>query len=472
MKNIYKLLLGTSLLVSIVSCESFLDREPKGTISSADMYKDLDGLNYATVGIYSAFVGSSYNSGVLLPYSEFRSGNVKFSSNYVSYMYLRLGASFEFRNLEEDSDDQMQYVYESLYKILFQANDVINAVQTHSYSSDPIAKRCMGEALFIRANTHFDLCKIYAQPYIYSPLGAHRGIVLKTKNGDAFAQVAPSKVNEVYDQVIADLQKADTLLQNNGRTSGISAGWISADAARAMLARVYLYKGDWTNAIKYATLVINSTYQLVPNADLVSSWNAVTTNSEDILVGDLTINKSYTLSTYFGNVDPVETAVYGSASRDLVNLYDPADARLGLIIPFKGNANDSVTIKFSSKALVERYIPLIRLAEIYLTRAEAAAEAGDVIQARSDLNVIRKRANPAAANITLSGQALKDEIMVERRRELAFEGHTYYDFIRKGKGITRIDCNALVNKSVPFPSDLLIIPFPKRAVEANPLLNQ
>jgi hypothetical protein len=471
MKKIFQYI-AFALVLGTTSCESFLDREPRGTISNADMFKDVDGVNYATIGIYSAFVNPAYYSGLLIPYSEFRSGNIKLSASHTLAMVNKISPSFEFRNLDEDDDDKVSDIYATLYELIHQCNDVVEAVQTHEYSTDALAKRCMGEALFMRATAHFDLCRIFAQPYSYSPLGAHRGIVLMTKNMDAFTQVAPSKVNEVYDKVIADLQKADTLLQNNSRTSGIKAGWVSSDAARAMLARIFLYKGDWTNAAKYAGLVINAGYTLVPNAEFVNSWKATTTNSEDILVGDLSVNQSNQLANYYGSVDTTVKAVYGSVSRDLINLYDPTDARLGLIIPFKGNINDSVTLKFSAKLLVERYVPIIRLAEMYLTRAEASAESGDVIQARSDLNFIRKRANPAAANITLSGQALKDEIMVERRRELAFEGHTYYDFIRKGKGITRTDCNALVNKSVPFPSDLLIVPFPKKAVEANPLLNQ
>lgn len=470
MKYIYMLLLSLVLVAGITSCESFLDREPKGTVSNKDLFKNLDGLNYATIGMYSAFVGPNYNAGLLIPYSEFRSGNVKLSYSRTTFMNNAISPSFQFHNLDV-TDDPTANLYESLYKVIHQCNDIVEAVETQSYGVQAEAKRCKGEALFVRASTHFNLCRLYAQPYIYSSLGTHRGIVLMTKNIDAFTQVAPSKVNEVYDQVILDLQKADTLLQNNSRTSGFKAGWISSDAARAMLARVYLYKGDWTNAARYATLVINAGYTLIPNSVLVNAWKATTPNTEDILISDLVFDAK-SLSQYYGNTDTLSKSVYGTVSRDLVNLYDAADSRLGLMIPFKSNINDTVTIKYASVIHKERYNSLIRLAEMYLTRAEAAAEGGDVIQARSDLNVIRKRANPAAANITLSGQALKDEIMVERRRELAFEGHTYYDFIRKGKGITRIDCNALENINVAFPSDLFILPFPQKAKEVNPLLNQ
>ncbi|MGE0078981.1 MAG: RagB/SusD family nutrient uptake outer membrane protein [Bacteroidales bacterium] len=471
MKTIYKLLYGSIIILSITSCEDFLSREPKGTISNSELFSSIEGVNYATVGIYSQFASSDYYSSILIPYSEFRSGNLKMSDSYTTAMYNKIGPSFEFRNAYDDDNDLVLSLYSNLYEIIRQSNNVIDAVDSHNYNEELLAKRYKGEALFFRAIAHFDLCRVFAQPYSYTSMGTHRGVVLMTSTMEVFTQVAPSKVYEVYDQVIEDLQNADTLLQSNSRTSGIKQAWVSSDAARALLARIFLYKKDWNNAIKYATLVIKQSYSLVPNSNLVDSWESTSTNNEDIFVADLSSSSSRSISTYFGNVD-VETAVYGTVSRDLINLYDPADARLNLIIPFSENTKDSITIKYSSSGLIERYMSVIRLAEMYLTRAEASAEIGDPIQARSDLDEIRKRANPAATNITLSGQYLKDEIQVERRRELAFEGHTFYDFIRRGNGITRTDCNALVNQNVSYPSDLMIVPFPKDAVDLNPLLNQ
>lgn len=472
MKAQFKLIYVLLLSISITSCEDFLDREPKGTISNSDLFSTIDGLNYATIGIYSDFASSNYASSILIPYSEFRSGNIKMSNAYIASMFNKIGPSFEFRNTFDDDDDQILNSYDNFYRIIRQCNNVIEAVETNNYPETNTAKRCKGEALFFRAMAHFDLCKVFAQPYGYTSLGTHKGVVLMTRNEEVFTQKAPNKVYEVYDQIIEDLQNADTLLQGNSRTWGIKQAWVSSNAAKALLARVYLYKNDWTNAIKYATLVIKEPYILVPNPNLVSSWESTYTSTEDIFMADLTTFVSRSISLYYGNADPAETAVYGTITKDIIDLYDPADTRLNLIKVFPGNNKDTITIKFSSKGLTERYVPIIRLAEMYLIRAEASAEIGDPIQARSDIDVIRKRANPAAADITLSGQALKDEIFLERRRELAFEGHTFYDFTRRGKNIVRTDCNATVNQNVTYPSDLLIVPFPKDAVDLNPLLNQ
>ena len=83
------------------------------------------------------------------------------------------------------------------------------------------------------------------------------------------------------------------------------------------------------------------------------------------------------------------------------------------------------------------------------------------------MDVIRKRANPNVANLQLSGAALKEELFQERRRELAFEGHLFHDILRMGRDLRRVDCNALQNVNIDYPSDLFILPIPEEAIEFN-----
>jgi hypothetical protein len=105
-------------------------------------------------------------------------------------------------------------------------------------------------------------------------------------------------------------------------------------------------------------------------------------------------------------------------------------------------------------------IKIIRLSEIYLNRAEAYAESGNLISSLADLNVIRKRANPSALNFTTTDkQVLLDEIFRERRRELAFEGHTFFDIARKKRNIVRTDCSS-TNCSLNFPNPRYAVPKP------------
>ncbi|WP_320053514.1 RagB/SusD family nutrient uptake outer membrane protein [uncultured Acetobacteroides sp.] len=459
--------LGT--LVGTTSCESFLDREPTMTISNNEITKDLEGLNFAVVGDYSNIM-DTYGS-ALIAYSESRSGNLQMAKSATSALVKDITPSYEFSNLYDDEDDAVMFFYENFYKIINQANDIIEACKTRTYANTKLRDQYYGEALFMRALSHFNLCNLYAQPYSYSKIGSHQSIVMMDKKIPVLDYPVRSKLYVVYDLIISDLKKADTLLTNNSRTTGIKQAWISQAAVQALLARVLLYKGDYKNAYYYSNKVIaDYGYSLVPNKDYLGAWSSTVPNQEDIWIIDFTAKTTRTVSTYYG-VPDVEKTVACSVSKDLYSLYENDDVRKSLIIPFPGDARDTVTIKFKSIGLKERYIPAIRLSEMYLTRAEAAAELSDVITARNDLNTIRQRANVNATPIYPSGQALIDAIMLERRKELAFEGHTYYDFIRKGKGITRTYFNGINNKDVPFPSDKLILPFPKNAVERNPNLN-
>jgi hypothetical protein len=470
MKNIvYRVALAASMLIAATSCDSFLDREPTTTISKDEMFKDIDGLNYATIGLYSKFV--SFFNGNITAYSEARSGNLKLAASATTAYIERMKPSYEFKNLYDDTSDGTNGFYRSLYEMIYQTNDIIEACKTVSYTNTTERDRCHGEALFFRAYLHFTLCNLYAQPYIASNLGNDLSIVIADKPSDGTISFpSRSKLYKVYDLIISDLKSAETLLANNNRTKGVKQGWISQTAVQALLARVYLYKGDWTNAAAYANKVIaNNQLMLTLNASYESYWKSTVPSNEDILVLDLSNINARTISIYYGIPDE-ESSVCFSVSQDIKSLYTATDVRAKLIVPFAKDPRDEVTIKYKATGLKERYISMFRLSEMYLIRAEASAENGDVVQARSDLNTIRQRADASAAPIYPSGSALVDAIMLERRKELAFEGHTYYDFIRKGKGISRTDFNGINNKDVSFPNPLFVLPFPKDAVEQNPNL--
>jgi starch-binding outer membrane protein, SusD/RagB family len=467
-KVIYRIAIAAIALTGTTSCESFLEREPTMTISKSEMFKDIEGLNYAVIGLYSSTI--SLFDGPLVPYSEARSGNLKLAKTMTTAYSSRMQPSYEFNNLYDDTYDSTNDLYEQFYKIINQTNDIIEACKTINYPDTKSRDKCHGEALFFRALSHFTLCNLYAPPYIASNLGNDQSIVIMDKSIPAFEYPIRSKLYKVYDLVISDLKQAEILLANNSRTAGIKQAWVSQAAVQALLARVYLYKNDWENAATYANKVIaNSDYAPIANADYENAWKSTTINSEDILVFDFSNINSRIISTYYGIPD-TDKSVYFSVSNDLKTLYTDSDVRSKLIVPLPGDNRDTVTIKFKAIGLKERYMSVLRLSEMYLIRAEASAENQDPIQARSDLNTIRLRADALATPIYPSGQALIDAIMLERRKELAFEGHTYYDFIRKGKGITRTDFNGVQNKDVPFPSSMLYLPFPKDAVEHNPNL--
>jgi hypothetical protein len=154
---------------------------------------------------------------------------------------------------------------------------------------------------------------------------------------------------------------------------------------------------------------------------------------------------------------------YLATTSDLQNLYslnDVRDTSSMFVRQNRGGINYYYTKKYQGMNDSANNIKIIRTSEIYLNRAEAYAETGNLTLALADLNVIRKRANPAAVNfVSTDKQVVIDEILRERRRELAFEGHLFFDLARKNKNIARADCTGS-NCSLTYPNTKFAVPKP------------
>ncbi len=465
------------LLISFYSCDDFLDRDAENEISNEELFSTVEGAGFALSGVYASLTSPDYYGQNMLVVPEFKSGNIKFSKGVSSANINKFSATYNFTHIaeEDNNDDTSQNFYKQLYETLNSVNNIINYLPAVETTNQSLKNQIMGEAMVIRALIHFDLSRLYAQPYLYSVNGDHMGVVTLTETPDVFDQPSRSKLYQTYDQIEQDLLDAIPLLTMQ-RPGNIAKANINSNTAQALLARVYLYKKDWNNAIKYSSEVIKN-YTLVPNGELVESWLSSIPSQEDIWVLNMSNRTSRYISEIYGVVtDDDEEEHTATVTKDLYELYSEGDKRLELfkLANYTGGTvySDTVSIKFSSNNQRERFIPVVRLSEMYLTRAEASAENKDYIQARADLEMIMKRANPSVGSVSLSGQALIDEIMKERRRELCLEGHTYFDFIRKGKGIVRKDFNGTDNKNIEFPNNNLILPIPYHEVEYNDNMEQ
>ena len=114
---------------------------------------------------------------------------------------------------------------------------------------------------------------------------------------------------------------------------------------------------------------------------------------------------------------------------------------------------------------------MIRLSEVYLNRAEAHARSGNDAGAQADLNLIRQRALATAPDVTLTGSDLLDEILIERRRELCYEGHRLFDITRHKQGVVRVD-NTGDTANYSYPGNYFIFPIPQPEMDLNPNITQ
>ena len=466
MKKVYNIL-GIILSIALLwSCSSdFIDKDPKTSISNEKALSTYDKLVLATNGLYAPLLDRSLygESSILAP--DVMADNVVLSSVKASGRYIQ-----EFNLTMGSNDGPSDGVYSMGYYIICAACNVINAIEANKFdrqgATDAQVNQLLGEALFIRAMVHFDLCRWFAYPYHFTDTklapgadgaGGHPGIpvVLTTEIG----KPARSTVHKVYEQVISDLKRAADLM-----TEKKVCFWASSEVAKALLARVYLYQGNNQDAATMATEVIGShRYELTPAADFVKYW-ALEGQKETIF--ELQSNKT---DDYFygGNNNPGGVYLYYGdlvAANELATSYEEGDVRAKLVVL---NKDGEYTVnKYPGRegtGNVEINNPhILRLAEMYLIRAEANqknnSQIGDT--PLNDVNAVRaKRGLPGLRVVDGS------TIASERRKELAFEGHRWFDLSRNGQDNVRPGCKA--TPLVTWPDKRFVLPIPLYEMKNN-----
>jgi starch-binding outer membrane protein, SusD/RagB family len=444
----------------VSSCKKFLEQPPYNNVSVEEIFKDFEGARTTVIGLYDKLKSTEYYLRDLYVYPEITGGNVKYSKAANQLQF----ASYNFTRTEL-ADNDLRNFYTQAYAIIYGANSVLQNVDRASDANQFQKNRMRADALAIRALTHFDLVRTFAQPYAFTPDASHAGIVLRTSNPPVLTPTPQrATVKQVFDQVMVDLDSAINLYANsvNIYPTGDGRTFFTADAAKALKARVALYRNDWQMVVALTTELISSNrYPLVSNGQYVSSWVGKNISSESIFELAYGTRTGGSLGDYFNPV--VSLTFQLAASNDLLTLYGAGDVRgqNSLYISRVINASTYYfTRKYQGISDTANNIKLLRASELYLGRAEAQAKLGNLTPALTDLNVIRKRANPASINFTSADQqAIIDEILIERRRELAFEGHLFFDIARNKKDLVRVDNTATI-KSFTYPSDYYAYPIP------------
>ncbi|MEM9933294.1 MAG: RagB/SusD family nutrient uptake outer membrane protein [Bacteroidota bacterium] len=336
------------------------------------------------------------------------------------------------------------------YEAINRANNVLSALDV---VNTDLRGQVEGEAKFIRALVYFDLINLCGKTWIDGDPSANPGVPLvltPTRSIDASSEVPRNTVAEIYAQVISDLTDAKNLLPEN---NGIFA---TTYAASGFLSRVYLMQERFTEAQEEVDRVIRSNaFSLTPN--FADAFNQGGNTTEDIFTIEVTTQDGLNDFILFyagearggrGDIDITQTHL---------DQYEAGDARLDLFyIDVNGIPR---TGKWQDNANQDGNINIIRLAELYLTRAETRFRAGDTAGAAEDLNVIRTRVGlPAVQADAVS----LESILQERKLELMFEGHMFRD-----KKRNRISIGGL-----GFNADELLYPIPQREMDVNLALIQ
>ena len=464
--KIYLFLTGFLVMLLFGSCRKFLEQEPTNRLSIDDIFKDFEGARTTLVGLYGNLKDINYYERTLFLYPDLTGGNIKYSRDNP----LVLVNTYNFANTNQISFNEMTSFYRIGYNNIYRANNVLANINRAVNASTLQKNRMLADAYTFRALAHFDLVRVFAQPYNFSPNGDHPGIVIRTQNTLGTEPLEPAAiVGKVYSQILADLDSALILYPNSIPiyVGGTDKTWLSADAAKAIKIRVLLYMENWQGVIDIANQLITNNYPLMNTAGYINSWRRSATNSMDnetifMLFARIDQNQS----SYGDNFNPGNTIFgYMAASNDLLNIFSPNDVRgpgSMFVSQVVSNKNYLFTRKYQGGNDSANNQKLIRISEIILCRAEAYAEMENLTAAQTDLNRIRLRANPTSAPLALTNkQQVLDSIFVERRRELCFEGHTLFDITRKKRNLTRIDCLGS-NCSINYPDPRFAVPIPNQ----------
>ena len=479
MKNIC-LSVATLLLVLLSSCSDLLDIKPRSAIDSSTALQTEEALNATLIGAYDGLQSINVYGRDLIAMPEALADNGRATNKSGRLVP-------EFQN---QPNAHIVNLWATAYFTINQLNLILDATPSVPKLSDASKSSIEGQAQFLRGLLYFELMKAYA--YFPKAIIAQQnkgGVPLSLKGVLEFKDVSSlprASIDDCYKQIVSDLTAAVTKLA--GTANSRAPFYATKGAALGILSRVYLYTGDWANAEKAATDALASGIGvLTTNANYITGWRTainpesmfeLTYQTNENIGVNTSLQTSYTTLVELGNRartggfgDLVPTAALIAAmesEKDTAGkVLDIRRALYELGTAGRGTAEIECTKFFGKNGAVNLdNIPVIRVSELYLNRAEAIYNIGGrETEALKDLNTIRTRAGLPAKTATLTGQALYDEILKQRRIEFAFEGHRFWDLKRLGKDIVK-------TTNLPFTDYRVLAPLPSREVQANANLVQ
>lgn len=422
--QLYKKYVLVLFVLAIGTSCTKLDFKPTDTIPPDQAFRNVNDINLGLLGAYA-----------LVDYSMISLSTIT-SDEATFPVENSVGNNDAFRWLYNSGSGSVTSLYYDYYKAIDRVNRTIEGMDLLTFTGNDIAtaNRYRGELLALRAYLHFELLRAYAEAYRPGAMGVT--YMRKSQLG------YPARDN--FEVVIAaaneDLVAAKALIPAafNDKTR------VTKLAVSAMQARIALYAKNWGDAITYATEVINAS-PLASKTQFPGIWKDA--NDDEVI---WKLKRVGTTDSNLGGLFYRQTGgivLYAPAFK-LIAAYDQAnDLRYPAYIKF-----DATRTGTKSKYLVNKYIggtttpgltdvKMFRTGEMYLIRAEAEAEStGD---AAGDLNKLRAARINGYADVTFAGKtALIEAIYTERYKELALEGHRFFDLKRRNLAIERLATDA------------------------------
>ena len=458
-KTWYKIILGTFLTAMTVGCTEFVKIEPIEQIPDEFVLTSGKNVESVLMTAYSNLTSGNFLGERVQVYSELIGDNIGLSE--IAFSETDFTGQVAFRNsniLNKDIDN----LWQTAYRAIAASNAVIDAVDKKKMTDNtPLASqnRWKAEALYIRAVAHFELMRLFSQPYSNGS-GTNLGIPLRIKYLAKDEELPRATINEVVNQVIADLQAALT-----GLPTGFNGNRATQWAAKAHLVRVYFDKRDYANSLSMANDIITNGSFNLSGAKYSSFRNVGNGSPSSGVVWQLVVG-----GNPFGSFRPVSNRYsINQAVGALKTALDESGAT-----DYRAGSNGVANLGgrfFSNKWNTDNAnIPLVRYAEILLSRAEAAAQQNDLVKAAEAYNLVRGFNVAGFTNVTFTTQVLALEaIRKERRIEMMFEGDRYHELRRlQVTSMSEVKSGAtVIRPAVPYNGNKLLLKIPVSETSGN-----
>jgi starch-binding outer membrane protein, SusD/RagB family len=493
-KAFLSLALTGSLLVS--SCDSLLQVDPRQSIDADGALNTPDAVDAALNSVYSKLRSARIYGRDLFAVADALADVGQTTSN---------SGRLIGENNNQPGSHFSSGLWQTSYTAINEANLILDGISKVEGASAAQLARWEGEAKFLRGLYYFNLVRVYS----YIPTAIYEqgvidqgGIPVVTEgvitSGEALSRQTPrSTINDVYAQIYKDLEDAKRLL-----TTGRGVQYGSGAAASALLSRVALYRGDWAKVVSESTTALASNVGTVLSGSAyVNGWRAPVhpesmfevrfALAEESIGVNESLQSTYTALLNLTNKNSqggwgdfiANARVRGFFGLSALQLANPAtnnnnwdvnrnsDVRAQLFTTgntVRGAGRQIENTKFLSKSgfAYADNVPVIRKSELHLNRAEANFQLKNESAALTELNAFKAlRGLPA---VTLAGDELLEEILLERFKEFAFEGQRFFDLKRYGRGIVKTTPAI----TVAFDDFRILPPIPQREVDGNTNLNQ
>jgi starch-binding outer membrane protein, SusD/RagB family len=479
------------LLLMAMGCDDFLEKKPLDTVNTENFYQTADDAVAAVNAAYQPLQRPKLHN-MRMWTTDIIAGNSEVGANPVE------------ANDGIETKDQANFItttdnrgvldlYQGPAPGILYANLVLQKVPDINMD-EALKNRILGEAKFLRAYYYFILVRFFGDV----PL-----ILVPQTPGDDLRPVRTPKA-DVYIQIIKDLEEAIGELPRREEYAVADIGRASKGSAVGMLAKVYLTLGNWEKALELCNQVETLGYEL--NPDYAASFNPGAENTAESLFEVQYVspvnnfwddaNQSSWTTNFMGPRDSPLTAVgwgWNQPTQEFVDSYEEGDLRKDVTIFYEGGpqfdgkdykASMSYVTGYSVRKFVlpTTYVPtgssgsplnwpVLRYADVLLMKAEALNELGRTSEGEDPINAVRNRAGLDPVQTGLTKDEFRKVVMHERRIELAFEGHRWFDLVRVQNGTFGLEFLHSIGKTNATEKHLLF-PIPQAERDVNPNLTQ